>query len=199
MPSQFSADCLNEIFAYLKDKMTLHSCLLVNRHWCEVSVRILWKRIQNYDTLIACLPSESREILFKNEIVISTPTSKPPLFNYVAFVKNLSINEIVKNILRILQTITSKSFDDNKSIIVTQEMFKMLMNQISLKTLDFYYLYFPNSKYFSNISFTTYPGAMDCLRKLSELNCGSDISSDRFHQLSQICHHIQSLKITFEG
>src|SRR6266540_7465340 len=127
---QLPADCLNEIFEYLEDKTDLRSCLLVNHLWCEVSVRILWRNIQNYDTLIACLPNESKEILHKNEIFISTPTSKPPLFNYVAFIKNLSIHDIDKNILIITP---SQSF---QRTIMAQEIFKMFMNQTSLKSLN---------------------------------------------------------------
>jgi len=69
-------DCLNEIFEYLeRNRTTLHSCLLVNRLWCEVSVRILWRDICNIkyyfcrfslpfevaksiiNSLIACLPN----------------------------------------------------------------------------------------------------------------------------------------------
>src|SRR5256885_1403611 len=106
------ADCLNEIFENLEeDKLTLRSCLLVNHLWCEVSVRILWRNIWDFkylvpyeyrlkvtssilSTLIACLPNESKELLNKNEIFISTPTSKPPLFNYAAFCKVLSISDI---------------------------------------------------------------------------------------------------------
>src|SRR5437764_879261 len=108
MPFPLPADCLNEVFEYLDDdKLTLYSCLLVNRFWCKTSVRILWRNIWNikysvnYDrrsailsTLIACLPNESKELLHKNKIVISTPTSKPPLFNYTSFCKVLSVNEI---------------------------------------------------------------------------------------------------------
>ena len=42
-------DCLNDIFEYLeKDKFSLHSCLLVNRLWCEVAVRILWNNPWNF-------------------------------------------------------------------------------------------------------------------------------------------------------
>src|SRR5436305_865640 len=71
--SQLSADCLNEIFEYLEnDAVTLRSCLLVNRLWCKVSVRILWRRIRNYNTLIACLPNDSKDILFKNGVITST-------------------------------------------------------------------------------------------------------------------------------
>ncbi len=180
MPNQLPSDCLNEIFEHLEDKVTLHSCLLVDRLWCEVSVQILWKSIWNYNTLIACLPNESKEILHKNKIFISTPTSKPPLFNYVIFIKSLSTNEIVRNIL------------NKDKYIVVQEILKMFMKQTSLRELNHFY---PN--YISNIPFTTYPGAIDCLKNLSKLNCGSNMHSEFFHQLSQICRNLQSLKINF--
>jgi len=49
--------------------------------------------------LIACLPNESKEILYKNGIIISSPILKPPLFNYVAFIKNLSTDEFVVKLL----------------------------------------------------------------------------------------------------
>src|SRR6266498_3616300 len=150
---QLPADCLNEIFEYLEDKTDLRSCLLVNHLWCEVSVRILWRNIQNYDTLIACLSDESKEILNKNEIIIPTSTSKPPSFNYVSFIRNLSMYEIGKNIEHVLenhQPITC-TFQNNdfKNSVITQEIFKMFMNQISLKRLVLWpYL---------DIPFTTYP------------------------------------------
>src|SRR5687768_16842309 len=145
-----SRDCLYEIFELLEDKADLRSCLLVNRLWCEVSVPILWTSIQNYNTLIACLSKESKEILYKNEIVISTPTSKPPLFNYVTFIKSLSIYEIVRK---------NPNINNRKNIVVSQEIFKMLMNQISLKKLNLYH-HIRNLPY---IPFITYPGAINCL------------------------------------
>src|SRR5215472_3001490 len=98
--SQLPADCLNDIFEYLKgDRATLHSCLLVNRLWCKLSVRLLWSDFlcyikPNFRTLISCLPNESKEILSNNGIVISTPTSKPPIFNYASFCKVLSITRV---------------------------------------------------------------------------------------------------------
>src|ERR1043165_6737327 len=129
MASQLHADCLGEIFEYLRgDEVTLRSCLLVNHLWCEGSVRILWARIQNYNTLVACLPSESKEILFKSGIIVSTPTSKPLLFDYVKFIKILSMKEIY---------ITLSYFSDNKDILIKQ-VFKMLMMRTSLKGLNLY-------------------------------------------------------------
>src|SRR3954454_18168895 len=98
--SQLPADCLNEIFEYLADdKLTLHSCILVNIFWCEVSVRISWRNVGNYSTsnfstLIACLTNESKEILYKNGIIISTPIYKFPTFNYASFCKILLISQV---------------------------------------------------------------------------------------------------------
>src|SRR5438045_108262 len=136
------ADCLNIIFENLeKDKATLRSCLLVNRLWCEVSVRILWRNVwtasRQLDTKaslilrvsIACLPNESKELLYKNKIFILTPTSRSPLFNYVTFCKALSIFEVrraVHDELRYRLSITSLSQND----LVSGEIIKMFM-QIS--------------------------------------------------------------------
>src|SRR6266542_6817684 len=102
--SQLPSDCLNEIFEYLDDdKVNLHSCLLVDRLWCEVAVRILWRSTLNYNnrtynTLISCLPNESKDILSKDGIIISIPAPKSPTFNYVAFCKVISINQIYDHI-----------------------------------------------------------------------------------------------------
>ena len=74
--SQLLADCLFHIIEYLEDdQVTLRSCILVNRLWCEISVRFLWRdnlyyNTSNYITLISCLPNESKEILSGNGIII---------------------------------------------------------------------------------------------------------------------------------
>src|SRR5947199_7226748 len=124
--SQLPFDCLNEIFENLEDDDdTLRSCLLVNHLWCEVSVRILWRNIRNYNTLIACLPNDSKEILSKNGIVISTSALRPPMFNYASFCKVLSICEVKKNIDKLLnqQYISPQDLSNNLPK-VTQEIFK---------------------------------------------------------------------------
>ncbi len=72
-------------------------------------------------------------------------------------------------------------------MFIIHEIFKMVMNQISLKSLEFYYC--------SNISFTIYPGEIDCLRNLSELKCDSDVYPEFSCQISQVCHNLQSLEL----
>ncbi|RIA97863.1 hypothetical protein C1645_871098 [Glomus cerebriforme] len=195
--SQLLADCLDEIFEYLEDDMTnLHSCLLVNRLWCEISVKIFWRSVLNYctsnfRTLIACLPNESKEILNRNGINISTPTSKPPIFKYASFCKILSIYRFhykLELFLKDQRTISLQNLNNN-AYIITQEIFKLYFNQIgSLKKLDLWQ--------YPNIIFNFYPGAKDCLKNLTELHCSSNFSSDFFYQLSKICHNILSLDIT---
>ncbi|GBC03531.1 hypothetical protein RclHR1_05180008 [Rhizophagus clarus] len=216
MPCQLPTDCLNEIFEYLEeDKITLRSCILVNRLWCEIAVRILWRNIWSFQysvhynpyrthvplaiisTLIACLPDESKNHLYKNGIFIATPTYKPSLFNYASFCKVLSIYEIDKMIQHVLEnqrSITSRSLSYNKYLL-SQEILKMFMNEISsLKFLEYDSGY---SKKVQNVMFTYFPEAKNCLKGLPELKCSSDIYSEFFYQLSQICHNIRSLTIEF--
>src|SRR6266498_2409661 len=114
---QLPDDCLNEIFEYLEyDKITLYSCLLVNRFWCKISVRIYLREIRNYSTLIACLPNESKEILYDKKIIFSTTTSRLPIFNYASFCKILSVGDVNSNIWKLLnkqQPIPSQNLGNN--------------------------------------------------------------------------------------
>jgi hypothetical protein len=121
-------------------------------------------------------------------------------FNYPAFCKILSINQVNRMILKLWknpQSISSQNLDSanvNKIYIIAQEIFKLFINKFSsLKRLivNNYLFYIPQ------LTFISYPGTRDCLKNLSILDCRSDICSDFFDQLSQICHNIQSLIITF--
>src|ERR1043165_7835891 len=193
--SHLPADCLKEIFEYLEeDGATLRSCLLVNRLWCEVSVRILWRRIRSYKLLFIYVIDGLKEILHENELISSTLISKPRMFNYVSFCKDLSIDEIYFIMNQLLED--QEDQEDQESVSVQdfnnaliQEIFKYLMNQISsLRRLEI--LYPPSIENFASL-----PGARDCLRNLSELRCNSDIRSELFYELSQICGNIQLLDI----
>ncbi len=201
MTCQIPSDCLDEIFEYLylEDKFTLHSCLLVNCLWCESSVRILWKDVYKFtvpmphkskilNTLIACLPDESKDLLHKNEIFVSTQTWKPPLFNYASFCKVLSIcemDQMVQHVLENQSPNTSKSLN-YKKYSISQEIFKMFMKEISsLKELKYTTIDSVGSiKRISNITFAYFPGAMDCLTDLSALTYDSNVYSEFFYQLS---------------
>ncbi|GBB86748.1 hypothetical protein RclHR1_13150004 [Rhizophagus clarus] len=195
--SQLPVDCLSEIFEYLKDdKITLHSCILVNRLWCKVSVRISWRDVydyssSNFNTLIACLPNESKEILYKNEIIISTPTLKTPIFNYASFCKVLSVNRAhykIEKLLENQQNNSSSSFND-KVHIVTQEIFKMFMKEISsLKSLVFLL--------YSNITFNLFPGVQICYNIQSFTLEAEEIVSNGLADLISVQRNLKYFNMT---
>jgi hypothetical protein len=178
--SQLTADCLIEIFEYLS-KNSLYSCLLVNKLWCNISVRILWRDSSTYNlrtfrTLISCLPDESKEILSKNKIIYSFP--KPPTFNYASFCRVLSIYELQNKF---------------RNYIILIEIFKLFMRQIpSLKQLDA-----SSFKDLPIINFTSFPGAKNCLTNITELQMFPNIDTEILYHLTQYCHNIQSLSIEF--
>jgi len=168
MSRQLPADCLYEIFEYFKnDKVTLFSCLLVNRLWFDVSARILWRNVWNFtssqshhshallSTLISCLPDESRDLLHKNKIFILTSTTSKPLFNYACYLRALSINDFDNMIRQVLvnqQTLLIHKY------LVTQEILKMFMKQIpSLEKLK----YNSTEKLYS-VYFTYFPETVNC-------------------------------------
>ncbi|RGB43110.1 hypothetical protein C1646_750169 [Rhizophagus diaphanus] len=98
-----------------------------------------------FDTIIACLPSKSKEILYKNGIIILTPISK---LNYTAFCKVLSIEYVHYTFFFRPKHLSSY----NNVCILSEELFKMFMEQItSLKELYFFD--------FSNTTLTSYSGA----------------------------------------
>jgi len=70
------------------------------------------------------------------------------------------------------------------------------MNQMSLKKLEFDYGINSNN-IISDIPFSIYSGAIDCLGNLLKLKCRSEIFSEFFEELSKICHNIQLLDIYF--
>ncbi|CAB5393162.1 unnamed protein product [Rhizophagus irregularis] len=184
---QFPIDCLNDIIEYLEDESnTLYSCLLVNRSWCKISVRIYWRYIRNLSTLIACLPNDSKEILYNNGISIST--SKTPVFNYASFCKYLEVRKVIKDIEHFLriQDISVQNLNDI-TIIVLQEIFKLLMCQTSsLRELRY------TLTNLTSITFTSYPGARECLKNLSTLSCSSNIHPEFF--ITDLISSLQNLR-----
>ncbi|CAG8547324.1 8116_t:CDS:2, partial [Funneliformis mosseae] len=181
---------LETFFQRWKDRTPRKSLsFMIVGYILEVKEEIM-KVIEEYIKLVACLPTKSKEVLYKNEIVIQFPYPKSPLFNYVSFLRRISIDEIDRKIASILRNkhpVTSRS-------VVMQEVFKMIMKQIYLKELSVYF----SSDYISNIPFTTYPGATECLKDLTVLGFSS-FYSEFFHRISLLSHNIQSLTIRVES
>ncbi|RIA88179.1 hypothetical protein C1645_826775 [Glomus cerebriforme] len=96
---------------------------------------------------------------------------EPPLFNYPAFCKVLSINDICQIIYMGINIKSSTSLSlKSRNCLVVNEFIKMFTNQnSSLKRLTYFKLW-----------------------------CSSDINSEFYYQLSQTCHNLQLLAIDFK-
>src|SRR6266496_3091722 len=89
------------------DKQSLHSCIFVNKTWCEIIVPILWKNPWKYlaerkvdilfNIIISHLSDESVNNLKSQEIYLLTDSyQKRPSFNYISFCRNLDLYEFIR-------------------------------------------------------------------------------------------------------
>src|SRR6266496_3524480 len=109
--SSLPTECLREIFEYAyenDDLETLGSCLLVNKKWCEAVVPIMWRNPWALSwfnwrekstrsitsTIYALLPHDIKTAFITIGILISPPTTKVPLFNYVRYIQVLEHRHI---------------------------------------------------------------------------------------------------------
>jgi hypothetical protein len=115
-----NTDVLSVILYFLRyNKQSLHSCLLVNRLWCELTIPILWRdpwnffyRLENTSSpsaqiqpikliniYLSLLPQES--IIELQKIGVNIPTYHfRSSFNYPTYLRGLDLNYLYKSILR---------------------------------------------------------------------------------------------------
>ncbi|CAG8558515.1 12705_t:CDS:2 [Funneliformis caledonium] len=205
MTPSLPTDCLNGIFrCLLDDASSLHSCLLVNRLWCEIAIPLLWNNPwqstqlfvdRNWPAIIrtfsSCLPEESKDILRRNGIdLLQTISSKPPLFDYVGYCQYLS-----PTVMDRLKRILTVGEDNKKNVnefysrlyrehLVEQEFYKLFMSRCSLK-----HLVLPR------IPLSYFPGANHCLEYLRHLKCYIDRPPELFYGLAHISRNLHRLTI----
>ncbi|CAG8483410.1 8315_t:CDS:2 [Scutellospora calospora] len=124
--ARLPADCLYDIFNLLKDDIkSLHSCILVNRLWCETAVPYLWSHPFKRSTppapslinvLVACLSDDEKSVLVQNGIKLSTQLKKPPTFDYASFIPHLSLESLYS----IVQNWTMRQSIKRRSSISSQ-------------------------------------------------------------------------------
>ncbi|CAG8565260.1 14902_t:CDS:2 [Cetraspora pellucida] len=110
VPPPIPVDCIEEIVGFLESNIcTLHSCLLVNRLWCQIVVPILWRQPFRYkrinpsakllQTYWSCMTVDcilSEDMLVLQEFNIKLPDSNQPsmIFNYPSFIKRLNYRDL---------------------------------------------------------------------------------------------------------
>ncbi|RIB23695.1 hypothetical protein C2G38_2072077 [Gigaspora rosea] len=110
VPPPIPADCIEEIVEFLENNIrTLHSCLLVNRLWCQTVVPVLWRQpfrykrfnpsanlLQTYWSCMTvdCIPIEDRLILQEFNIKLPDSNQSSAIFNYPSFIKRLNYRDL---------------------------------------------------------------------------------------------------------
>ncbi|GBB87646.1 hypothetical protein RclHR1_01410029 [Rhizophagus clarus] len=185
--SKLYRDILYLIFEELQyDKVTLVSCLMVNKIWCEIAVSILWKNpwedlthegeILLLNVIVSHLLSPDNTRINNTNSFFSffTNSYKKPLFNYVRFCKHLNLETI-------------------EDIFYTHAQYKDLRNDIlSLfinENAEYTHLYM--REYYD---YHHFPGAEQCFSKIKFLRCDATVNDNNLAILTKMCKSIKELE-----
>ncbi|CAG8588127.1 9628_t:CDS:1 [Funneliformis caledonium] len=202
-------DVVMEVINYLEnDHCTLHSCILVNRLWCQTAIEVFWKNLWEFRikvgltgdtyrfwgavfrTLTSCLSDSSKELLRSNGIKITLYTPKVQLFDYPAYLKSLDCVAISAMIEMV--TYMAHQHERPRRLLyiqhlLEQEICKMFINKcgtIPVLILD-------------HIPLAYFPGAQECFSSLTELRCHTAVHETIFFAMAQLCRNIERIVIEF--
>jgi|SRR6266498_397668 len=126
----------NYIIHYLrKDLKSLHSCILVNRHLCRITIPMLWedpfsvKCHEGYpynfnflDIYLSFFNENDQTKLKDFGITINSPSFKNPLFNYPSFIKTLNTYRVELHIVHWMNYLNISPNINTKSIYSTNQI-----------------------------------------------------------------------------
>src|SRR4051794_13720841 len=195
---KLNVDCLILIFNELQtEKKPLHSCLLVNKEWCNVAVPILWKKCswcnkgrsekKLFNIILSCLPSTSKKYLSDNKITLpSTILLNPSLFSYISFCEFPSAETIHKIIGMVFEQEINRGIYDKRHFL-EQEIYKLFINQCkNIKELQWR----------TSQPLSSFAGATTCFSQLHCLCINLNyINSNALYEMSRICINLNELNI----
>ncbi|GBB83498.1 hypothetical protein RclHR1_10200005 [Rhizophagus clarus] len=125
-------DCLKNIFEYLNnDLKTLHSCVLVNRKWCQNAIPIFWRNPWEYrregslkksftiiNTIILTLPEETQRKLLQIGTIQHSFLKKKPIFEYSKFLQSIVLHELENDIKNWIYYYQSNQFKQRKKKVI---------------------------------------------------------------------------------
>ncbi|CAG8571690.1 11599_t:CDS:1 [Funneliformis mosseae] len=102
MSSKLPPECLQMIFKLFEDDLkSLHSCLLVDRYWCDCVVSTLWRRPfelvsrpssgKLIETYTHFFDEESKKLLSPHNIIIKP---EPIVFDYPFFIRSIQYHNV---------------------------------------------------------------------------------------------------------
>jgi hypothetical protein len=145
-------EILEDIFKYvydpnadschIADRNHLYSCLLVNRHWCKISVPILWNRALNYYgsiherqakilSILKCLDQESRNNLISNGITFPFSCDEITIFQYTSYIEVLDYGKLIDLVEDWLNTLLKLPVESLSLIL--RAILKLLIKETKIK------------------------------------------------------------------
>ncbi|CAG8626700.1 15336_t:CDS:2 [Acaulospora morrowiae] len=215
MAFRLPREILREIFLELLDEdfpQDLHPCALVNREWCEVAIPILWlipmnspswtwKSTLYLRTLLSTIGEESRTLLEKNTIDLSTSPAGT-LFNYASYPRTLGVTNLLLSIDFYLFPNRQKPMkrdekDMNQLRLMFKELCKLFIANCNISTIE---IGESTGIYYSVIDeislIPTFPGAKKSLERLTTLSYSNQYSSkitSMFESMSTFVMNLSSI------
>ncbi|RIB29372.1 hypothetical protein C2G38_2155422 [Gigaspora rosea] len=149
---------------------SLYSCVLVSRHWCKISIPILWQDPFSFNKKPLFISKyfsslgEDEKLILKEECGINKISKT--LFNYARFLKVLDLFLLEKKVKKWinLELVNSESFYDDTKYHINNSLFKLFIeNGATLRKLglgfskslelkpEIFYTLGENKQFFSRI------------------------------------------------
>ncbi|GBB94510.1 hypothetical protein RclHR1_02370010 [Rhizophagus clarus] len=187
------SNCFEEIFESMdNDRNSLFSCALVNRHWCRLSIPLLWRRpfehgypkdfgLKLIKIYINFLPVEERELLRAQDILSSNNNNNSSssnnnsnklllLFEYPKYIQYFDINNFIYAIKLwvIKNNKSNKPYDPNKFEQKIHLLARLLGNLFCKYSNGFKLINYQNNHDIKFTDITSYNGIESVLHKLNE-------------------------------
>ncbi|RIA90780.1 hypothetical protein C1645_875872 [Glomus cerebriforme] len=212
----------------------LYNCLFVNHYWFSNAIILLWQNTlrtfykKNFitskiliNTYISSLSKESKEILYKENIIDSKQKSIITLCNYGSLLKNLNFTELYNKLIYWMLIMEEKQFDieilekidpdmivayhandiisERNRNLVYKELFKLfttnstnLKYQLKLRDNMKSIGIITNYSHLKNLS-------ISLLLNLETLECHTNVPTKVYKDLSQLISTIDRMKIKFNN
>ena len=191
MPN-LNRDILYLIFKeFQDDKKTLHSCLLVNKTWCEVIIPIFWnnpwKDLKGKEKLLlnVIILHVSDDDLISQGIDFLINCYQKPLFDYISFCKHLNFDVIWKIIDKDI------CFGESSRFLIKNEILNLFIN----RNTKFTHLYI--SRQFEG-QIHQIPGTKYCFSKIEFISCNANINNNVLIGLIEMSESIKEIEIFIE-
>ncbi|GBC03635.1 hypothetical protein RclHR1_05220012 [Rhizophagus clarus] len=198
----------NEIIKYFRnDFSTLHSCMLVNRLWCRLTIPLLWEDpfsipTENYHFIYVYLNNLNQhdKLLLKEYGIKSNSfltNNNSTLFNYPYYIKYLNTWKIIESIEKWVKEVKIIKYQNDINLIrlIYKSLFKVFIeNEVILNTFEIEMDTNMDYDYF-NVAFElilNHPGFINNI-KILKLYFGDLTRFDNLLSLLSNCNTVSSI------